>query len=360
MRVAVVNLTSGGLSGGYRKYLARLMPLIAADQRITRLTVFVPRAAMVNLDPGVDVRPWSSTRLPGHSHGLAPEVLASRPDVVFVPTARYVHVGATPAVVMVRNMEPLLRPFGGNPWSHSARNVLRAREARRACKRASRVIAVSEHVRDFVVTRWGLDPQRVGVVYHGVDRVPDEALERVAPADSLFTAGSIRPARGLEDVIGALSALDARVRLVIAGRVDPGCDGYAARLQRLAVQRGVADRIAWAGELRPTDMLRAFVSCAVFIMTSRAEACPNIALEAMSCGCASVSVDHAPMPEFFGGAARYYAAGQPGGLADQLRALLADAAERERLGTIARQRAATFTWDRTRDRTIEELQRAIG
>ena len=36
MRIAVVNLTSGGLSGGYRKYLARLMPLLASDPRVQR------------------------------------------------------------------------------------------------------------------------------------------------------------------------------------------------------------------------------------------------------------------------------------------------------------------------------------
>jgi len=57
MRVAVVNLTAGGLSGGYRKYLARLMPLLAADSRVTRLGVFAPEAARALLDHVLEVVP---------------------------------------------------------------------------------------------------------------------------------------------------------------------------------------------------------------------------------------------------------------------------------------------------------------
>ena len=360
MRIAVANLTSGGLSGGYRKYLARLMPLMAQDPRVRELTVFVPPGAAVEIDRSVNVRSWSTRPWRGLKD-VAREIARTRPDVVFVPTARYAGFGGIPVVTMVRNMEPLMVPFGGNSWTEAVKNIARAREARRACRRASRVIAVSNHVRDFLVTRWGTPEDRVATVYHGVDRVAAEIPSGATfTARTLLTAGSIRPARGLEDVIRALPLLDPDVRLVIAGRVDPGCDTYAARLRALAIQHGMADRITWAGELSGSEMLRAFLDAGVFVMTSRAEACPNVALEAMSCGCASVSVEHAPMPEFFADAARYYPAGQPAVLARQLRALLGDQAERDRLGSNARRHAAAFTWQRTLDSTIQELERALA
>ena len=89
-------------------------------------------------------------------------------------------------------------------------------------------------------------------------------------------------------------------------------------------------------------MAEAFRRCAAFVMTSRAEACPNTALEAMSCGCAIVSVDRAPMPEFFGEAALYYPVAEIRALAQQLCAVISNAAEHDRLAGAARRRAVGF------------------
>ena len=361
MRIAVANLTSGGLSGGYRKYLDRLMPLLAQHPRVTGLTVFLPAEAGVRLDPSLDVRTWRSSEAGRGFRRLAGAIASLQPDVVFVPTARHADFGRVPVVTMVRNMEPLTVPFGGYTWMEGFKNVARAREARRASLRATRVIAVSEHVRDFIVARWGIDRSRVGVVYHGVDAGCAIANEgNTNEPATLFAAGSIRPARGLEDVVGALARLPAGIELVIAGGVDGGCGGYAARLRSLARDLGVEKRITWAGRLDGQHMARAFRNCSAFVMTSRAEACPNTALEAMSCGCATVSVDRAPMPEFFRDAALYYPVGDVEALARHLRAVTSNRDERRRLSGAARERAAAFTWEDTRDGTIEQLERALS
>lgn len=359
MKVVVANLTSGGLSGGYRKYLTRLTPLLAADPRISQLTVFVPGSAPAGIDPDIDVRSWAPHDAGRGYASLVRDVDALAPDVVFVPTARHAPFTSVPVVTMVRNMEPLTVPFGGNTLKEGLKNLARAWEARRACRAAARVIAVSAHVRDFIVSRWQVDPSRVGLAYHGVDQSKDPPAQSSGPP-TLFTAGSIRPARGLEDAVRALALLAGDVRLVIAGQVDPGCERYVAGLRRLIATLELGDRITWAGHLDAALMSRAFRSSSLFVMTSRAEACPNTALEAMSYGCAIVSVDHAPMPEFFVNAARYYAAGDPSALASHVAAILDDRAERDRLGSAARRRAEAFTWEATRDGTIAELQRAIA
>jgi glycosyltransferase involved in cell wall biosynthesis len=358
MRVAVVNLTSGGLSGGYRKYLARLMPLLASDPRVSHLTVFVPVSAAGAIDSSIDVRTFAADGGSYRPAALTRDVAEVKPDVVFVPSARRLRVGNTPVVTMVRNMEPLLVPFGGNTLREGLRNEARAWEARRACRIATRVIAVSSYVREFVIARWHLDPARVGTAYHGVDRPAAAAEESRDPI--LFTAGSIRPARGLEDVIQALAQLDRGVRLVIAGRVDAGCERYGAMLRGLADRLGVSDRITWAGQLDDTQMAAAFGAATMFVMTSRAEACPNLALEAMSYGRPAVSVDRQPMPEIFGDAALYYPTGAASVLARQVGELLNDATRRRNMSRTAAERAAGFTWEATRERTLGELERALG
>jgi glycosyltransferase involved in cell wall biosynthesis len=345
------------MSGGYRKYLERLMPLLARDQRIHRLDVFLPWRVTLKLDPEVAVHVWGPDDASRGFTGLRQRLEAHTPDLVFVPTARYVDFGPLPVITMVHNMEPLTVPLAGHAWPEGIRNLARAWMARRACWRSSRIIAVSGHVRDFLVRRWNIDADRIGTIYHGVE--PPAGAPAARTARSVVAAGSIRPARGLEDLIGALPRVHPGVRLEVAGQVDAGCEGYAARLWALAARLGVSERIVWRGPLDPARMSELLACAGVFAITSRAEACPMMALEALSSGCAIVAVDREPMPEVLGAAAAYYPLGRPEPLARLLNELLESPARRLLLSQAAMQRALSFDWTVTRDLTVQEFERAL-
>ena len=343
MRVAVVNLTGGGFSGGYRKYLDRLVPLLGEDGRVGALEVFGP----------------GSTR-----H----EVSQLVPDVVFIPTARWSNFGPVPVVSMVRNMEPLTVPFAGNPPGERLKNLARARAARTACRRAERLIAVSEYVRDFLVDRWGVDASKVGVVEHGVDcpvAVSEAPRPRALTADVappfLFTAGSVRPARGLEDAIRALAILRDRglsPTLVVAGSAA-GSNGYEDRMRRLAADCGVEPLVTWTGQLAAGELSWCYHHCSCLLMTSRAEACPNVLLEAMAHGSVCVSVRRRPMTDLLGEAGTYYTLGEPAELADRIAGALAlDASARERLSSSTLARVADRGWARAATQTVDQLELA--
>ena len=95
-------------------------------------------------------------------------------------------------------------------------------------------------------------------------------------------------------------------------------------------------------------------------MTSRAEACPNVVLEAMSHGCACVSVDAPPMPEFFPSTTLYYRCGRAETLAAQLKhSITVSAAERARWQAAALVRAADFSWQRTAQTTVALLNSLV-
>ena len=176
----------------------------------------------------------------------------------------------------------------------------------------------------------------------------------------VFTAGSLRPARGLEDAIRALKALSDRgfpLMLVVAGSSPPGGGRYEARMRRLAAECGVDDRVAWIGQASAEEMSWCYHHCTCFLMTSRAEACPNVLLEAMAHGCLCVSVDRPPMTDMLGEPGLYYALGNPSALADQLAAgVVLDGSERQRRQESTSARAARWTWSRTASETVAQLE----
>ncbi|MEO8452590.1 MAG: glycosyltransferase family 4 protein [Gemmatimonadota bacterium] len=361
----MVNLTHGGLSGGYRKYLQELVPLLSADPAVTDLLMAVPPGQEGMLGRYGELRTWGPNEPWRGFPDLAASVRSWKPHVVFVPTARWIDCGA-PCVVMVRNMEPMMPASPGAGLIGWGRNRVRALVARRAAERATRVIAVSGFVRDHLVSRWGIGADKVGVVPHGVSTTaasePPEVLQAVVGKPFLFAAGSLEHYRGLEDAVGALALLsgpsDGRIGLVIAGA---GSAAYQARVAGLADCLGVTGRVHWAGQLGAAQMAWGFEQCAAFLMTSRVEACPNTALEAMAHGAVCVSSTNPPMPEFFAGAAAYYPAGDVPALAARIRGTReATASAREAARLLSRERAAQFTWATTARLTVDELRRALG
>ena len=96
-------------------------------------------------------------------------------------------------------------------------------------------------------------------------------------------------------------------------------------------------------------------------MTSRAEACPNIVLEALTHGTLSISTDTDPMPEFYQNHAIYYHSGDSSDLADGVNRMFKKSdSEIRKLRSSAKERASYFTWQRCADSTIMELKKVLN
>lgn len=369
MRVTLVNLTSGGMSGGYKKYLEIMLPLLAAHPSISRLELASPEGLAFQRDPRVPEWTWPAGDARSGFAALRGHLRERNADVVFIPTARMIRTGL-PTVVMVRNMEPLVAPFTGNSLADGIRNVARRLVARSSVRRADRVIAVSDFVHDFLVSAWNIADDKIGVVPHGIEPALPPAQRTMPPAlgvlregAMLFTAGSIRPARGLDDAIGALELLVARAvpaHLVIAGTVSGNAARYRGELGERIARRGLSDRVIWAGELSAPEMGWCFARCTAFVMTSRVEACSNTALEALSYGAPCVATSRRPMPETFETAATYYAAGDAAALAGRIVDVIRmSSGERALASRRAEERSHRFVWAKTAHETVRQLSLAV-
>jgi glycosyltransferase involved in cell wall biosynthesis len=371
MKVAVVNATNGGLSGGSIKYLSHLIPLLELDRRVSRLDVFAPEGYESELAGAGSLRPIRHGDAFRGFSTVCGELRTLAPDVVFVPNARRLPLAGIPQVTMIRNMEPLVRPVGRNSMVEIAKNLLRAKVARHAARKSDRVIAVSEFVRTTMIDVWRIPADRIDVVYHGVDspaatqhltEVPP-VLAALDPGRFILSVGSIRPYRGLEDAIRALAQMPADLtdwKLVVLGAPDAGSVFYERELRQLSDELNVAGRIVWAGSTSPAVVTWCLQNCGAFVLTSRVEACPNAGLEALSLGCSCAVSTSDPMPEFFSDVALYYEPGDATTLAAQL-ARLASEAVPAKLARAhkARERSRRFTWQSTAARTLDVLERAL-
>ncbi|MHA1381779.1 MAG: glycosyltransferase family 4 protein [Candidatus Helarchaeota archaeon] len=371
MQIAIVIYTAGGLSGGYKKYLRRILPIIKSDTRVEHIDIYTP----INLgqENGEKVR-WylfpkgCDFRI---TFWLKREISKIKPDIVFIPTARWINFRNIPTVVMVQNMEPMLMPLdNNNSLKECGKNIARYFTALMACRCADRVIALSNFVKKYLVEKWRINPDKIGVVYHGSDI--DNVLSISNPLKRfrvkeiprfIFTAGSIRPARGLEDSIKAMKYLKNKYKdlyLLIAGNSDRGAKSYKYYLHKKARKLEVSDRVFWMGHLNEKEMNWCYQNCSAFIMTSRVEACPNIALEAMSHGCISVSTDNPPMPEIFSDSAFYYNAGNSRQLAQQIDIALKMSKDQETKNRLAaRAIAENFNWERTVRLTVNQFEKLL-
>jgi glycosyltransferase involved in cell wall biosynthesis len=379
MRLAIVNITAGGMSGGYRKYLSNMLPRLSANSKIEKVMCAYPS--------GMDVRLWVKPHLNIHycefkpsqsgyllkrsRHELRNYLDSFSPDIIFLPGARYFGYKSVPVVNMLQNMEPFVSMMPGDALRDSIKKYLQKRIGINAIRKVEHTIAISLFVREFITNVVGKGSDRISTIYHGLAN-KDGVTEAKKPSQLpgalgeqfLFTAGSIRPARGLEDLIQALAVLKGRghkLRLFIAGDLSPYSGRYRSKLQKKLATSGLADDVHWGGYLNNEEMRWCYQKCTVFVMTSRVEACPNIALEALSYGALIVSSDNPPLPEIFSHCASYYQAFNGTSLAEKIISLLnISSIERRQAVDRAQERSARFSWDLTANETVSVFEGVVA
>lgn len=376
MRIAIINLTGGGISGGYREYLLNIIPRMAAHDKVASILCTAPYAlnmqewfhsiANVRFVGCKPVRFIGS----GRDHGLFMELEAFDPEVVFVPVERSFRFKNVPVVNMIQNMEAFAGNIKGNPVSERVRQWVQSIDGKRALKQADRIIAPSGFVADFLKNRLHIPPGEIGLARYGVSfRNPGESKRPDPVSESwsgkfIFTAGSIRPARGIEDIIGALYHLSSRgaetENLVIAGNISGyGMNKYQKRLHELIRKYDLSERVCWTGRLNEKEMAWCYQNSQLFVMTSRVESFGMIAGEAMTSGSICISADNPCLPEIFGDAALYYEPGNPKVLAEAISTVLSwNDTQRNEARVRAKKQASRFSWDVCAEITVGQLAKA--
>jgi len=153
---------------------------------------------------------------------------------------------------------------------------------RRGMHGSMKVIAVSHLTKNIVVNRYGIAPEKVEVVWNGVDLAPGgDVPSRIESRDKLVLYfGRITLQKGPEFFISAAKRvleIMPDVKFVVAGSGD-----LAERMIRMAAELGIGHKVLFTGFLRGKDIERVFSIADLYVMPSVSEPFGIAPLEAMS------------------------------------------------------------------------------
>ncbi len=266
-----------------------------------------------------------------------------------------------PAVVSLHDLIPLHYP----QYHGAAARLAFAVSVRLAVRAAQTVLAPSATIAADIRERLGVPAQRLAVVPYAADAIfrpqPPGTVAAMrarlgVPDDYVLCVGANRPHKNLVRLIEAWARLQPQPRpLVIAGPWDARYPEARARAAAL----GLGDAVRFLGAVSEDDLPALYSGAKLFVFPSEYEGFGFPALEAMACGTPVACAAGGSLPEVVGVAARLFPPHDVDAISESIDALLRNATARADLARRGTARAATFTWARTAQQTLE-VYRAVA
>jgi len=235
--------------------------------------------------------------------------------------------GTIPAVTTIYDLIPL-GAVGGSTPSGLAR-LCRSYLAR--ISRAEQFLCISQSTRRDLLSITDISPDRVRVVYPGIDHETFRALhcadhelrERYGIVPPYFLNVGVcfgrKNPRALLDafstVVSARDGKDATLAFVGPYHVIPGS---AQRIERQAAQLRVADRVKVIGNVGDDDLARLYTNAAALVFPSLYEGFGYPALESLACGTPVIVSEVSSLPEAVGGLGRLVNPREPAEIAEAM------------------------------------------
>lgn len=301
-------------------------------------------------------RYWTQSRLPI-------DLYRERPDVLFMPIQQlpFIRPGKMKTVCVVHDLAFHIYPeqFTYKDWA--LQHIFSAY----AVREADAIIAVSQATANDIAKYYGRS-SGVYVVHHGVDherfkppteqegQASWEKLTHTYPKLAkpyLLYVGQIQPRKNLIRLIEAFERLTTPTQLVIAGAYGWLNEPIYDRIK----MSPAAERIVQTEQV-PEELLPVLYGHAeALVLPSLYEGFGMTILEAMAAGCPVVTSTVSSMPEVAGGAAVLV---DPLSVDDIVRGITEARERRVELIAAGKERAQSFSWDRTATETLSILQTA--
>lgn len=218
---------------------------------------------------------------------------------------------------------------------------------------ADAVIAVSEWTKKDAIELYGLDEDKVSVIYEGVNpRFRPASAERISALRHKYgilekfvlSVGTIEPRKNFTSLLEAYhSVRNGRpdLKLVIVGKKGWLYEGFFRKLHEL----GLENEVIFPGFVRDEDLPALYSAADLFVFPSLYEGFGLPVLEAMACGAPVITSNTSSLPEVTGEATVLVDPNDVQALIRAMSAVLDNKELRGELHAKGLRQAAKFSWE---------------
>jgi glycosyltransferase involved in cell wall biosynthesis len=321
MRNILIN-TINAKSGGQMTYLLNLLSEtaslgdfrftflinMAANNQLKNTAVHVPENVSIYAVPssysyGATSYIWQVFNLPR----IVREV---KPDYIYAPTHIAYKVPGVKSILSMRNMAIPNFLKIDVPLRMRLNLLLKYLPLRHSLRRADKIVAVSNYVKDFIKKNIGKDDKDIFVAYHIINnlhKTKDSPPERYGDLGKddyiIFIPGSYYRYKKFHALLEYMETvkLPPHAKVIFAG--DEADTKYLSQLKQYSTK---SYEPIFKVSLSIQEMKFFYRVARLVILSSQVEACPNIALEALANNSKVLASDIPPFREILGDFAVYF------------------------------------------------------
>ena len=226
----------------------------------------------------------------------------------------------------------------------------------RFARNADRIGTVSEYSKADIVKTWGINPDKIDVIYNGVKTVfgplgDDEqqaVRDRVSGGCPYFVfVGSLNPRKNVEGMLRAFDIFKEKTgsaqKMVVVGE----CMWSMSTIDHELEHMRHADDVIFLGRLQPAELHEVTASAQALVLVSFLEGFGVPIVEAMNCDVPVITSDCTSMPEVAGNAGLLVNPNSDEAIADAMVRMAADVDLRAQLIANAKTQREKFSWDKS-------------
>lgn len=268
---------------------------------------------------------------------------------------------------------PFVASGYGEAWQYRGDERM-VNRMKRVANSAAHVTATSEHCKRGILESLGLSPERVSVIYAGIDtkrynpKVNAVWLKKkygIGDERVILFVGRLHPGKGPQYAVRAASLVFKQVKDVRLLVVGPDYWGHKRELEILASQLGVSDKVIFTGEVDEKDLPAHYSLADVLVFPSTAiTECMGMTLkQAMAAGIPVIGAKIGGVPEAIvdGETGCLVRPNNEEELAEKILELLKDEKLRREMGLKGRERALKlFRKEAMADKLLDLYNDVLG
>ncbi|RZK63538.1 MAG: glycosyltransferase family 1 protein [Pedobacter sp.] len=201
-------------------------------------------------------------------------------------------------------------------------------KSRSACKRADRIIAISEKTKADIIEFYGINPEKIEVIYQSCDdsfktAFPQTTLDKIRttyklPQKYLLNVGTIENRKNLKLIVQALKDVNEEYKLVVIGKKT----AYFKEVEKEIKLLGLSNRIIFLTNIPFEDLPGIYQMASVFVYPSFYEGFGIPIIEALYSGIPTIAASGSCLEEAGGPDSIYVNPNDPEGLSTAITRVL--------------------------------------